>query len=171
MPKIIPNLSENILKESRSILLDPGRQELAIRDVAKACGVAVGTVYNYFPSKEYLVAAVLLEDWNNSLEKAKALCAETGDVMSCLEGIYGVLCDYVRLYDPVWQKNVVPPAAGGFYSEKHRTLVDAVTELIRGLRGAPEEAIAEMIAVLLTERCQFLTDFTALKPGLEKLLA
>ena len=170
MPKIIPNLSENILKESRKILLDPEQQELAIRDVAKACGVAVGTVYNYYPSKEYLVAAVLLEDWNNSVEKAKELCAEADDVMSGLEGVYGVLCDYVRLYAPVWEKNIVSPVAGGFYSGKHRTLVHTVTELIRGLRNAPEDTIGEMIAVLLVDRSQYLTDFAALKPGLGKLL-
>ena len=42
-----------------------------MREAARRCGVAVGTLYNYFPSKDALAAAVMLEDWHEDLD---AMC-------------------------------------------------------------------------------------------------
>lgn len=36
---------------------------LSIRSVARECGVAVGTLYNYFPDKASLVSAIVLRFW------------------------------------------------------------------------------------------------------------
>ena len=52
MPKIIENLLENLLAETRRELLDSGYESINIRTIAKNCHTAVGTVYNYFPSKD-----------------------------------------------------------------------------------------------------------------------
>ena len=60
MPKIIPGLRERLIKEAEQQLVTGGYTALTIRSVAKACHVAVGTVYNYFPSKEEFVASALL---------------------------------------------------------------------------------------------------------------
>ena len=57
MPKIIENLREQLLEETKKQILDRGYANTTIRSVAKACGVGVGTVYNYFESKEMLVAS------------------------------------------------------------------------------------------------------------------
>ena len=63
MPKKIENLKDMILQDARIILKKQGYEQLAIRKVANDCHIAVGTVYNYFPSKEMLAAYVMLEDW------------------------------------------------------------------------------------------------------------
>ena len=63
MPKIIENLESKLIQEARRQIAEIGYSAMTIRSVAKACGVGVGTVYNYFPSKEALVATHLLEDW------------------------------------------------------------------------------------------------------------
>ena len=62
MPKIIENLREILLAASRTLLLEEGYRALTMRQVAGLCHVAVGTVYNYFPSKDMLDAHILLED-------------------------------------------------------------------------------------------------------------
>ena len=67
MPKIIENLREILLAASRTLLLEEGYRALTMRQVAGLCHVAVGTVYNYFPSKDMLAAHILLEDWNDLL--------------------------------------------------------------------------------------------------------
>ena len=48
-------------------LLEQGREydEIQMRDVASEAGVALGTVYRYFTSKEHLYAAALLE-WSTN---------------------------------------------------------------------------------------------------------
>ena len=63
MPKIIENLENRLVEEARRQAWEGGYSAVTIRSVAAACGVGVGTVYNYFPSKEYLAAGVMLEDW------------------------------------------------------------------------------------------------------------
>ena len=63
MPKIIENLREKLVCEAKRQVEELGYANLTIRSVAAVCGVGVGTVYNYFSSKDSLVAAFLLEDW------------------------------------------------------------------------------------------------------------
>jgi len=63
MPKIIENLQQKLIEEARKQAEAGGYAAVTIRSVAKACGVGVGTVYNYFPSKDALLAAYMLEGW------------------------------------------------------------------------------------------------------------
>ena len=67
MPKIIENLQSKLIEEAKKQIEEAGYGAMTIRSVAKACGVGVGTVYNYFSSKEELVATHLLEDWNRCI--------------------------------------------------------------------------------------------------------
>ena len=63
MPKIIDNLEENILSAARRLVAEQGYAAVTMRAVAKECGIAVGTFYNYYPSKDAMLAACLLHDW------------------------------------------------------------------------------------------------------------
>jgi len=60
---------EAILKASKEIATLQGLQALNMRDVAKYCDVAVGSVYNYFPSKADLVAATVEDIWKDIFYK------------------------------------------------------------------------------------------------------
>jgi len=60
---------EAILKASKEIATQQGLQSLNMRDVAKYCDVAVGSVYNYFPSKADLVAATVEDIWKDIFHK------------------------------------------------------------------------------------------------------
>ena len=42
---------EEILKTSRELIRQQGWSSVSIRSVAAACGVSVGSIYNYFDSK------------------------------------------------------------------------------------------------------------------------
>ena len=46
---------EDILKTSRELIREQGWSAVNIRSVAAACGVSVGSIYNYFDSKADLV--------------------------------------------------------------------------------------------------------------------
>ncbi len=62
MPKIIEDVRESALALSRRILLEEGAQALTIRRVAADLGLGTGTIYNYLPSKDVLLAQIMLED-------------------------------------------------------------------------------------------------------------
>ncbi len=78
MPKIIENIRERLLVEARRQVMQNGYGSMTIRSVAKECGVGVGTVYNYFSSKDMLVAGFMLEDWQQCLTRIGKHCGEPG---------------------------------------------------------------------------------------------
>lgn len=54
---------EEILAVCRDLIHRQGGTELNVREVAAACGISVGTVYNYFGSKADLVGAAVESVW------------------------------------------------------------------------------------------------------------
>jgi len=67
MPKILLNVRESILKQGETLLKENGYDKLAMREVASKCGIAVGTLYNYFPNKDELVEQIIFEHWGEVL--------------------------------------------------------------------------------------------------------
>ncbi|MBQ3897679.1 MAG: helix-turn-helix transcriptional regulator, partial [Clostridia bacterium] len=65
MPKIIANLEDTIIEQANIQLFEKGYSDMTMRSVAEACGIAVGTVYNYYKSKDMMVAKIMLRDWNH----------------------------------------------------------------------------------------------------------
>lgn len=63
MNKVITS-REAILTVGKEIVVSHGIQELSIREVAKRCGISVGSVYNYFDSKDDLVIATIESVWS-----------------------------------------------------------------------------------------------------------
>lgn len=54
---------EEILKASRELIQKQGWSAVSIRSVANACGVSVGSIYNYFDSKAILIEATVESVW------------------------------------------------------------------------------------------------------------
>ncbi len=54
---------DEILKASRQLIQQQGWSAVNIRSVAAACGVSVGSIYNYFDSKAALVGATVESVW------------------------------------------------------------------------------------------------------------
>lgn len=63
MPKVIEKVREQLLEEVRREIESRGYSKTTIRSVAEGCSISVGTVYNYFKSKDELVASAVAEDW------------------------------------------------------------------------------------------------------------
>ena len=102
MPKRIENLREHLLQHAAQLLREQGYDALAIRRVAAACNVAVGTVYNYFPSKDMLAANVMLRDWMQALDDMRR---ESGAAESALEGlraVYAAIAAFAKRYAGAW---------------------------------------------------------------------
>ncbi|MGA8331074.1 MAG: TetR family transcriptional regulator [Mycobacterium sp.] len=57
-----------IIEAVIELIADVGAEAVQMRDVAKRSGVALATVYRYFNSKDYLLAAAL-EDWQKRLTR------------------------------------------------------------------------------------------------------
>lgn len=56
---------QEILAQCRKIVMEQGIEAVNMRFVAGACGAAVGSIYNYFPSKADLMAAAVADVWED----------------------------------------------------------------------------------------------------------
>ena len=59
---------EKILRAAEKLFTETGYKETTTRGIAKAAGIAVGTLFNYFPSKETLAMSLLAK----KLEKGRS---------------------------------------------------------------------------------------------------
>ena len=89
MPKLIENLRERILADARQTLTDEGYRALSMRGLARRAGVAPGTLYNYFSSKDELVATIALADWRQVTSRMECAarrlgCTDVADVADVL---------------------------------------------------------------------------------------
>ena len=96
MPKIIENLESKLIEEAQKQIRQSGYGALTIRSVAKGCGVGVGTVYNYYPSKEALVATFMLEDWKICMALMEARARESEDPRDLCRCIHLQLKEFSR---------------------------------------------------------------------------
>ena len=103
MPKIIENLESRLLEEARRQAQELGYSGMTIRSVAKACGVGVGTVYNYFPSKDDLLATYMLADWKVCMETIETVSRTSGGPEAVVECISSQLCAFDRAHAYVFR--------------------------------------------------------------------
>lgn len=131
MPKIIQDLPEKLIEETRRQVMEVGYTALNIRDVARNCGVGIGTVYNYFPSKDALIAQFLLQDWKESLERIHLAVRECSDAEAVCAAVYRELAAfYTRYADLFHAAETVIPAPPRKY---HVILRDQIAQVFRPL--------------------------------------
>lgn len=78
---------EEILKTSRALIQRQGWSAINIRSVAAACGVSVGSVYNYFDSKAALVGAVVESVWFEIFHRPED-SSRFQDTLACIAWLY-----------------------------------------------------------------------------------
>lgn len=79
---------DEILKTSRELIQQQGWSDINIRSVAAACGVSVGSIYNYFDSKADLVGATVESVWSE-IFRLPENSAVFQDTQACIIWMYG----------------------------------------------------------------------------------
>lgn len=74
MPKIIKNLDEKIYNAAMKLFSQYGYEGTDMKKISKEIGVAVGTLYNYYPNKEELFLNVIEQSWKITFEKIEDIC-------------------------------------------------------------------------------------------------
>jgi AcrR family transcriptional regulator len=69
-------LTRQILASARTQLAEVGPGELSVRQIARELGMASSAVYRYFPSRDHLITALLIESYDESGAAVEA--AEAG---------------------------------------------------------------------------------------------
>jgi AcrR family transcriptional regulator len=145
MPRIIENLREQLLLEAKRQVSELGYHGVTVRSVAGACGVGVGTVYNYFDSKEMLIATLLLEGWKKHLDKMSAL--PTDEPRERLYGIYRALSDFADENRALFSDNEARRLSSVNFPRRHKMLREQIASFILPIsdNGFASEFIAESL--------------------------
>ena len=151
MPKIIKNPEDRILQAARQRLLDKELSSFSLRGIAADCGIAVGTIYNYFNDKESLMAAVMIQDWKDALETTRKELTQTQSLQEGLLDICNGLRNFCLRYQKVWSSY---PTGGEFsmrYRKRHELLLSQITEMIKGLYERFDAPCEEHRTILYAE--------------------
>ena len=170
MPKIIDNVREELLKEAKRQVNEEGYAQTTICSVAKGCGIAIGTVYNYFPSKDMLIATFMMEDWSIAFSSIKKY--ENPNKRERIESIYKAILSFAEKYEDLFKEKEAVKAFNSSLSEKHPILISQLSSLILPVVEDKEnkEFTASFIAEALLLWAMKGTEFEILYQIIEKLL-
>ena len=122
MPKYIEKLRQRLLEEARMQTRELGYGGVSIRAIAKGCGVGVGTVYNYFPSKDALIAGFMLEDWQLCVDRVEEVSQTATDPNAVVQCIYDCLVDFSHQHSAVIGDKAAAAVFAGAFGQYHSML-------------------------------------------------
>lgn len=131
MPKIIENLPQRLLDEARRQIETSGYGAMTIRSVAHGCGVGVGTVYNYYPSKDDLVATFLLADWKKCMDTLTACASQSQSAEPVLRTMYDMLRRFLDDHNAIFRDEAAASAFPGSFSRYHSFLRSQLAATVR----------------------------------------
>ena len=167
MPKLIEGLEEKLVAETKRQLESGGYGALTVRGVANACGVGVGTVYNYYPSKDALVAAYMLQEWRPCLARIQAAAEGNTDPRPVVRCIYDSLQTFAADHSAVLEDPAAMEPFAQVSRRYHGLLRQQLTKPLEAF--CPDRFTARFVAESLLTWGMVGIPFAELYPVVEKL--
>lgn len=104
MSRVIENPEQLILSKAKEILYNEGYQKLSMRNISKACDIALGTIYNYFPNKKDLYIAMMTDYWQEYFYKLESIVDSDCTFHDKLNRIFSELSVFIRTFKELWLK-------------------------------------------------------------------
>jgi AcrR family transcriptional regulator len=131
--------------------------------------VGVGPVYNYFSSKEMLIAAFMMEYWQQQLDSMAALPKDQPEAL--LRGVYEALCSYAESHRDLFSDAGAAKAMWLGFAPRHRMLRGQLAGFILPVcKGSNAPFTAAFIAESLISWTMEGTPFDTLYPVIQKLI-
>ena len=158
MPKIIEDVENRILRAARERLLGGDLSSFSARGIAEDCGIAVGTIYNYYRDKESLMAAVMAQDWQAELTKAGERIDAVPSIEEGVRCLYEAMRSFSRVYESVWASYPTGEGFGSLFRTRHKLLLSQIegqlTALFARFGAAPEEGRLILLSELILAASQ-----------------
>jgi AcrR family transcriptional regulator len=147
MPKIIENVRYQLMAEAKKQIAELGYKNTTIRSVATGCNIAVGTVYNYFKSKDVLIASFILQDWLEVVNSISAYPKESRK--DYIEYIHTSLIKFETNYTGLFSDKDAQTVFNLAFSERHKQLRNQLATLILPICRGDDMFLAEYVAEAL----------------------
>ena len=93
---------EQIFAAAKNIANTQGLKKVTIRNVAGECGVAIGSVYNYYETKGELVFEVAKDYWQSIFDREQMSKLPQDDFCDFIESLYGVIASKLSGFMRQW---------------------------------------------------------------------
>lgn len=90
---------------TRKLLIEEGYGKLNVRRIASKCGIAIGTFYNYYKSKQEIVEEILKTEWNMMFRRVEQGSRADMSLIERLEIIYNELSVLMSDVHNIWFEN------------------------------------------------------------------
>jgi TetR/AcrR family transcriptional regulator len=153
----------SILEAARSLFLGGEGELPTAAQVAAAAGLAKGTVYLYFKTKEEIFAQLLLDGWTPIMQAAHAtFSARTGSRLRKAEAYIALTVDRLARHPEllyldalsagVIERNMTAEALHAYKSQFHERLVEAGSRIDEGLRLASGRGVVILMRMYALTR-------------------
>lgn len=95
MRKINEETRQLILKSAREILATEGVEKLNIRKLAINCNIGLGTLYNYYKSKQELIREIIQERYDDICERLRIELSNEENTYKKLEVVFESLRAFI----------------------------------------------------------------------------
>lgn len=151
MPKKIENIREKLLAETRKQIEERGYKETTVRSVAGALSLGLGTLYNYFESKDMLVASFMLEDWIEAMDDMKARLSDFDDKGEKIKVIYDGLREFSHAHRNIFDDPLAKKTFTFAFDERHPVLLSQISEMILPLVSDSDVENKSMLSDFISE--------------------
>jgi AcrR family transcriptional regulator len=142
-----------LLEAVPELVADGYDDDMQMKDIAERSGVALGTIYRYFSSKDHLVAAALVE-WARGLDQGVSRRAAV--VGAPAERLTAALHQALRAYQrsPAFARllvlvaNSTDPNASACYAEMGPVVFDALGQVIGDVDADRRERVMHVIGAV-----------------------
>ncbi len=177
MPKLIEKAREHILQCADRELAEKGYESLTMRGIASECGLAVGTVYNYFHAKDEIVFFVMRRDWDEAMSRIGSIAdeAERSDTGASKDGAVDALLQilknlhgFVSKYKGTWRLIASSPresASETIRSYDRTGFISALEEKIARVLAARAESVSHNAVSFAAEPAGMAYAGNAASPG------
>jgi len=104
MAKIIENPKELIMSNAKEIILKEGYSKLSMRALSKACDIAIGTIYNYYPNKKDLIVGMMIEYWEQFFININQVNSQEITFLKKLNNVFTEMKKFIKNFRQVWLK-------------------------------------------------------------------
>lgn len=183
MNKHPEDLNQLILRTANQILLKEGYAKLTMRNVARKSEIALGSIYNYYPSKNDLIAQMMRNYWDDFFQALKANPTKEMSFEEQMEQIFILLNNFLNRFRASWltieyYQDKDKLESGHHESEYIRRLVSVVKDILDRERSPSVDSTAlnadewaRIIVLNMITMAQFPAfDFTIFRKLLKKAI-
>ncbi len=146
-----------ILDEAAKLIIEQGLSAVSMETVGRICGISKALVYNYFPSRDQLLAALLQREQNELRDRGMRTALQASSFADLIRQTTRVYLEQTRERGALTQALLSDPSVARLMEEENRNERDrTIRYFVR--EGKREYNLTLPIAIAVVDMLMAITD-------------